>query len=90
MKIEDIKNLLTEYFDAPEKNENLENLNKIINNLKEKKSGLKEELKKQCEIDETSAQYHDLGKEYKVVNKLLKKAKKHYKSEQEREGDEKK
>ncbi len=90
MKIEDIKNLLTEYFDAPEKNENLENLNKIINNLKEKKSGLKEELKKQCEIDETSAQYHDLGKEYKVVNKLLKKAKKHYKSEQEREGKEKK
>ena len=50
---------------------------KIIEKLEDKKAGLEEELIAAGKADDTSARYHELDKELKVVSKLIKKAKKH-------------
>ena len=83
MDLEKIKNKLTEFFESSEnsQNENQEKLTKIIHKLKSKKKNLKEELALAGEEDETSESYSELEKEYKVVSKLLKTAKKNYQQE---------
>ena len=83
MDLEKIKNKLTEFFELSEnsQNENQEKLTKIIHKLKSKKKNLKEELALAGEQDETSESYSELEKEYKVVSKLLKTAKKNYQQE---------
>lgn len=80
MDLEKIKNKLTEFFESSEntQHENQEKLTKIIHKLKSKKKNLKEELALAGELDETSEAYSELEKEYRVVSKLLKTAKKNY------------
>jgi hypothetical protein len=83
MDLEKIKTKLVDFFESSEhtQNENQEKLTKIIHKLKTKKQHLKEELAQAGEQDETSVAYSELEKEYKVVCKLLKKAKKNYQQE---------
>jgi hypothetical protein len=80
MKLEKLKKALNGIF-SPEEiglSESQENLVNIIARLQQKKQSIKERMQLAGEQDETSSAYHDLDKEYKVVSKLLKKAKKHY------------
>ena len=52
-------------------------LQKIIRKLEAKREKLEEELVEAGKADETSARYHDLNTELKVIHKLIKKAKQH-------------
>jgi len=55
-------------------------LKKIIKKLKGKRLELEEAIIKECRADDTSDRCHDLMKERKVVSRLIKKARKHDKS----------
>jgi len=85
MNIKDIMKMLDDYFNLSKKMQNEKNdkLEKIIDNLEQKKSELKEVMIIESEIDETSEKYHDLQKELKVISKLLKKARQHNAPEEE-------
>lgn len=85
MDLENIKQKLTEFFESSENRQAdmQENLTKIINKLEQKKSSLKEEMLVASEDDETSDAYIELEKEYKVVSKLLKKAKRNFQQDNE-------
>lgn len=89
MDLEKIKNKLTDFFESSEnkQNENQHKLTKIINKLKNKKTNLKEEMALAGEEDETSEAYSALEQEYKVVSKLLKKAKKNYQQDSQEEDE---
>lgn len=80
MNLEKIKNMLSEFFDSPDNREGeiQQKLAQIIAKLEHKKNMLKEEMVVEGEKDETSEVYHELEQEYRVVSKLLKKAKKNY------------
>jgi len=51
-------------------------LSKIIEKLEYKKSQLEIEVINESKSDETSASYHELSEELKVISRLIKKAKK--------------
>ena len=51
-------------------------LAKIIEKLEYKKSQLEIEVINESKSDETSASYHELSQELKVISRLIKKAKK--------------
>lgn len=78
MNIKKIMDKLDGYFDLSKKkqNEKHDKLLKIINKLEAKKSDLKAEMIIESEDDNTSEKFNDMGKELKVISKLLKKAKK--------------
>lgn len=80
MNLEKIKNKLSDIFQAPYHNQGEihDKLTRIIHKLERKKNTLKEEMIIQGEQDETSERYYELEKEYQVVNKLLKKARKNH------------
>mgnify|MGYP006883065086 CR=1 FL=1 len=86
MKIEKIKDKLSQLFDLSdekiEKEKHQTHLLEIIDKLKKKKKKLKEKIQLGA-IDETTDEYADLTKQHKVVTKLLKKAKKQYASSSE-------
>ena len=63
--------------------EKQEKLLKIISKLEEKKAGIQHQMVEESERDETSERYHQLDSEIRVVNKLLKKAHKHVRNEDE-------
>lgn len=48
---------------------------KIIRKLEARKSAIEAELVEQSKLDETSARYHELRQEMKIVTRLIKKAK---------------
>ena len=76
---------LDDYFDLSKikQNEKQDKLLKIISNLEQKKSELKERMALESEKDNTSEEFHDLQKELKVISKLLKKARHHNSPEEE-------
>jgi acetate kinase len=82
MKLDKLKQKLSEMFNLSDLDSSgsQENLAGIIEKLKEKKAQIKEKMQAAGEQDETSNAYRDIEKEYKVVSKLLKKAKKNYQS----------
>jgi len=49
---------------------------KIIKKLEQKRSGIEADLVEQSKMDETSARYHDLRQELKILTRLIQKAKK--------------
>lgn len=55
-------------------------LKKIIKKLKVKRLELEEAIIRECKADDTSDRCRDLMKERKVVSRLIKKARKHDKS----------
>lgn len=83
MKIKELVDKLDEFFDLSKKKQKKKHdkLLKIISSLEEKKAELKKELKKEGEKDISGDEYYNLCKEFKVVSKLIRKAKKHNGSE---------
>ena len=69
---------LEDFFGLSEKKQQKkrEKLLKIIRKLEEKKIALEQDVVEESEIDETSARYHELNHQLKVLSKLIKKAKK--------------
>ena len=72
-------NKLENFLDLSKKKqrEKQEKLRKIIANLEEKSASIKHQMIEESETDETSDRFHELESKMKVVNKMLKKAKKH-------------
>jgi len=81
MSIKDILSQFDEFFDLSKKKQRkkLDKLTKIIESLEEKKALLKKAIQKESKINKDSKFIYDSCKEFKVLSKLIKKAKKHYK-----------
>lgn len=78
MKIKDLMENINDFFDLSKKKQKDKSnkLKKMISSLENKKDFLKKEIKKEAKRDKKSKNCYNLCKEYKAVNKLLKKAKK--------------
>ena len=83
MKIKKAMEQLDDFFDLSKKKQNkrCDKLTKIILSLEEKKSDIKNQLKRETRKDKKSNECYELCKEFKVILKLIKKAKKHCISE---------
>lgn len=79
-KIENLKNKINNFFELSEntQNDKQDKLEKIIKSLRKKKRKLKKEIKHQGIKDKHCEKFNDLCKEFKVISKLIKKAKKRY------------
>lgn len=69
---------LDRFFDLSDKKQKKKQakLLKIIHKLEEKKASLEAEVVRESKIDDTSVRYQDLSQEFKVVTRLLVKARK--------------
>jgi len=78
MKIKDLMESIDDFFDLSKKKQKdkSDKLKKMISSLQNKKEDLKKEIKKEANRDKKSKTCYNLCKEFKAVNKLLKKAKK--------------
>ncbi len=63
---------------SKKKKKKKEKLLKIIRKLENKKSSLDVAVREASKLDETSSRYHDMQHEFKVIRRLIKKAKKQY------------
>jgi len=83
MKIKKAMEQLDVFFDLSKKKQNkkCDKLKKIILSLEEKKSDIKKQLKRESRKDKNSKECYELCKEFKVILKLIKKAKNHCVSE---------
>jgi len=79
MKINELIDKAEDFFDLSKKKQKAksEKFLKLIQSLQEKKDGIKKEIKKESKKDKKSKACYNLCKEFKAINKLLKKAKKH-------------
>lgn len=79
MKFKDLMEKVEDFFDLSKKKqkEKSNKLKKIIKSLQDKKDDLRKEIKQEARKDKKSKNCYNLCKEYKVVNRLLKKAKQH-------------
>ncbi|MDX2504445.1 MAG: hypothetical protein QNL62_08215 [Gammaproteobacteria bacterium] len=79
MSIKEMMEQLDDFFDLSKKKQSKKHdkLLKIINSLEEKKSEIKEKIITDCKKDKNSKKTYNLCKEFKVISKLIKKAKKH-------------
>ena len=57
--------------------EKQEKLRKIVANLEEKHASIKHQIAEESETNQTSERFYELESKLKVVNKMLKKARKH-------------
>lgn len=78
MKLKELVEKLDNFFDLSKKKqkEKTDKLKKVITLLEDKKGELKKEIRKEAKKDKKSRDCYNLCKEFKVINKLLKKAKK--------------
>ncbi len=78
MGIKKILNQLDDFFDLSKKKQKKkhEKLEKIINSLEEKKAAIKQEMKSNVKKGRTSKKIYHLCKEFKVLSRLIYKAKK--------------
>lgn len=78
MSIKNILSQFDEFFDLSKKKQRkkLDKLSKIIESLEEKKALLKIEIQKESKINKASKKIYNTCKEFKVISKLIKKAKK--------------
>ena len=90
MNIKKLTRKLNDLFGAPvgDLTESQERMAEIIGRLEEKKAGIVERMQAAGGEDETSMAYGQLQQEYKVVSKLLKKARKKFHSESDQSFDE--
>jgi len=79
MNLNSLIDKLEGFFDLSEKKQRKkhDNLLRIINKLENKKSRLKQEIQKESAKNKSGDVPRKLCREFKVVTKLLKKAKKH-------------
>ncbi len=78
MKIKDLMENIDDFFDLSKKKQKnkRDKLKKMIKSLEDKKEDLKQVIRKEASRDKKSKICYNLCKEFKAVNKLLKKAKK--------------
>ena len=78
MKLKELMEKVDDFFDLSKKKqkEKSDKLKKMILSLEKKKSDLKKKIRKESETDKKSKHCYNLCKEFKAINKLLKKAKK--------------
>lgn len=78
MSIKDLLNRLDDFFDQSRKKQakKADKLVKIICLLEEKKADLKQEIKLEAKSANRRKKIYSLCKEFKVVSKMIKKAKK--------------
>ena len=78
MKIKDLMENIDDFFDLSKKKQKnkRDKLKKMIKSLEDKKEDLKQVIRKEANRDKKSKTCYNLCKEFKAVNKLLKKAKK--------------
>ena len=79
MKIKELIDKVDDFFDLSKKKQKdkSDKLKKMIKSLEGKKDALKKEIRSEAKRDKKSKICYNLCKEFKVINKLLKKAKKH-------------
>jgi len=79
MSTNNLTDKLDDFFDLSKKKQKKKHdkLASIIKKLEDKKDKIKKELIKESERDETSSKFVKLGKELKVISKMIKKARKH-------------
>ena len=78
MSIKKLLERLDDFFDQSKKKQKKKSdkLALIIKSLEEKKSELKKEMKTEAQINKHSKKIYNCCKEFKVISKMLKKAKK--------------
>lgn len=78
MSIKDLLSQVEEFFDLSKKKQRKkqDKLLDLIDSLKDKKYELKKQIKKESKKDKNSKKIYNLCKEFKVLTKLIKKAKK--------------
>lgn len=78
MSIKDLLAQMDEFFDLSKKKQRKKHdkLTKLIDSLENKKTRLKKQIQKESKIDKDSKRIYNMCKEFKVLNKLIKKAKK--------------
>ena len=78
MKIKSLMENIEGFFDLSKKKQRdkSEKLRKMIESLEYKKADIKKEIRKEAKRDKKSKDCYNLCKEFKAINKLLKKAKK--------------
>ncbi|MCU7836033.1 MAG: hypothetical protein KZQ83_12395 [gamma proteobacterium symbiont of Taylorina sp.] len=79
MKIKELIDKMDDFFDLSKKKQKAKNdkFLKLIKSLEDKKDRIKKEIRKEAKKDKKSKACYNLCKEFKAINKLLKKAKKH-------------
>ncbi len=82
MKVKKIMEQVEDFFDLSKNKQKKkqDKLLKLIASLEQKKAVIKQEIKKEAKEDKHSKACYNLCKEFKVVNKLIKKAKKNIKN----------
>ncbi len=82
MKVKKIMEQVEDFFDLSKNKQKKkqDKLLKLIASLEQKKAMIKQEIKKEAKGDKHSKACYNLCKEFKVVNKLIKRAKKNMKN----------
>ncbi len=82
MKVKKIMEQVEDFFDLSKNKQKKkqDKLLKLIASLEQKKAMIKQEIKKEARADKHSKACYNLCKEFKVVNKLIKRAKKNMKN----------
>ena len=78
MSIKDLLSQVNDFFDLSRKKQRKkqDKLTALMDSLKTKKTELKREIKKESRKDKSSKKIYNLCKEFKVLTKLIKKARK--------------
>ncbi len=78
MSIKSLLEQLDDFFDLSKKKQRKkrQKLDKLIQSLEEKKAKLKREMRREAHKDRNSKKAYNLCKEFKVISRMIKKAKK--------------
>lgn len=81
MNIKEIVEQFNEFFDLSKKKQRkkMDKLAKIMDSLEERKIQLKKDIQKESKVDKKSKKIYNYCKEFKVLSKLIKKARKQQK-----------
>jgi hypothetical protein len=79
MSIKELLKQMDDFFDLSKKKQSKkrEKLTALIETLEEKKAKLKRKMRREARKDKNSKKVYNLCKEFKVITRMIKKAKKH-------------